>query len=98
LYENRPLVGRAGRQDGFGQSLTSFAGGALGGLVGSVAGAFDKTCFRAGTPLVCEAGHKKVEDLQVGDRLAARDEFDPDGPIEFKAIEEVFVRHGLILE
>ncbi|MBN8628237.1 MAG: hypothetical protein J0M17_22385 [Planctomycetes bacterium] len=72
--------------------------GGLGGLAGNYAGLFDKTCFRAGTPLVCEGGHKKVEDLQVGDRLAARDEFDPDGPIEFKAIEEVFVRRGLILE
>jgi hypothetical protein len=90
----------AGRQERFDlfQSATAFAGGALGGLVGSVAGAFDKTCFRAGTPLVCEGGHRPVEDLRKGDKLAARDEFDPDGPIEFKAIEEVFVRRGLILE
>jgi hypothetical protein len=39
-----------------------------------------------------EFGHKAVEEFKVGDRLYARDEFDPSGPIELKAIEEVFVR------
>ncbi|MGC3967438.1 MAG: polymorphic toxin-type HINT domain-containing protein [Pirellulales bacterium] len=48
--------------------------------------------------MVCEDGYRKVEDLRVGDRLAARDEFDPGGPIEYKPIEEVFERRGLILE
>ena len=90
----------SGAQEGWdwNQFKIAAAMGGLGGLAGNYAGLFDKTCFRAGTPLVCEGGHKQVEDLQVGDRLAARDEFDPDGPIEFKAIEEVFVRRGLILE
>ncbi|MGC3967436.1 MAG: polymorphic toxin-type HINT domain-containing protein [Pirellulales bacterium] len=88
----------AGRQEEFDwlQAGINFAGGALGGALGQ--GAYDKTCFRAGTPLVCEDGYRKVEDLRVGDRLAVRDEFDSNGPIEYKAIEEVFERRGLILE
>ncbi|MGC3967431.1 MAG: polymorphic toxin-type HINT domain-containing protein [Pirellulales bacterium] len=88
----------AGRQEEFDwlQAGINFAGGALGGALGQAA--YDKTCFRAGTPLVCEDGYRKVEDLRVGDRLAARDEFDSNGPIEYKAIEEVFERRGLILE
>jgi hypothetical protein len=37
-------------------------------------------------------GKKRADAIQVGDRLWARDEFDPAGPLALKEVEEVFVR------
>jgi hypothetical protein len=47
-------------------------------------------CFAAGTPILGEHGAKPIEDFRPGDRLWARDEFDPNGPLELKEVEEVF--------
>ncbi len=57
---------------------------------------FFKSCFAAGTPILWEFGSKPIEQFQAGERVWARNETDPDGPLELKAIEEVFVRFGWI--
>jgi hypothetical protein len=42
-------------------------------------------------------GDKPIEQFRVGDLLLSRSEYDPDGPVEAKAVEEVFVRTGQVL-
>jgi hypothetical protein len=59
-------------------------------------GNFLAACFAAGTPILGEHGSKPVEQYEVGDRVWARDENDPNGPAELKKVEEVFVRQGLV--
>ncbi len=56
-----------------------------------------KSCFAAGTPLRTPEGSKAIEEFQPGDLILARDEFDPDGPVEVKVVEAVFSRTGRIL-
>ncbi len=53
---------------------------------------FEKSCFGAGTLLVTREGCKAIEEFREGDRLLSRSEWDPDGPVEEKVVEEVFVR------
>jgi RHS repeat-associated protein len=59
---------------------------------------FLKSCFAAGTPLRTPEGSKLIEQFQEGDRILSRSEFDPDGPLEVKVVEEVFVRTGRIMD
>jgi RHS repeat-associated protein len=56
-----------------------------------------QSCFAAGTPIRYEFGSKMVEDVREGDLLWSRDEFDPDGELVLKRVEEVFVRSALVL-
>jgi hypothetical protein len=42
-------------------------------------------------------GSKPVEEFEPGDRILARDERDPSGPVEVKTVEAVFVRSAPIL-
>src|SRR5262249_20319192 len=42
-------------------------------------------------------GSKLIEKFQVGDLLLSRDENRPQGPVEAKSVEEVFVANGRIL-
>jgi intein/homing endonuclease len=51
----------------------------------------------AGTPLLTVEGDKAIELFHKGDRILSRSEFDPDGPLEVKLVEEVFVRVAPIL-
>jgi len=46
--------------------------------------------------LLTPTGHKSVELFQRDDELLSRSEFDPEGPLEVKRVEEVFVRTGRI--
>jgi len=55
-----------------------------------------KSCFAAGTPLRTPGGWRNIEDLRVGDLVLARDEYDPNGDLSPKVVEEVFVAHGLV--
>jgi hypothetical protein len=61
------------------------------GVFGNVA-ALRKNCFAAGTPLLVPGGSKAIELIREGELVLARSEFDPDGPVEAKVVEEVFVR------
>lgn len=54
-------------------------------------------CFAAGTPILWEGGEKAIEEFKVGERVWARDEFDPNGPLELKEIEQYFVRTAALL-
>jgi hypothetical protein len=40
---------------------------------------------------------KPIEQFRAGDLLLSRSEFDPDGPVEAKVVEEVFARAGRVL-
>ncbi|WP_162542163.1 SdrD B-like domain-containing protein [Gemmata obscuriglobus] len=55
-----------------------------------------EVCFASGTPMRTPGGWCNIENLRVGDFVLSRDEFSPEGDIEPKEIEEVFVREGLI--
>lgn len=81
-----------------GTTESTLLGANLGMLGGNILSAFWKSCFVAGTPIRWEHGQKAIEDFQVGERVWARDEFDPDGPLEFKEIEECFIRQAPVLE
>ncbi len=58
----------------------------------------NRTCFVAGTPLMTPTGARAVESFRPGDLILSRSEFDIDGPVETKQVEEVFVRAGPIYE
>jgi hypothetical protein len=49
-----------------------------------------RACFTGDMLLDTEHGKKRADAIQVGDKLWSRNEFDPHGPIELKAVEEVF--------
>ncbi|MGC3967440.1 MAG: polymorphic toxin-type HINT domain-containing protein [Pirellulales bacterium] len=90
----------AGRQEEFDwlQAGVNFAGGALGGALGQAA--YDKTCFAAETPMVaqCDAGWKRADEVRADDYLASRDEHDPNAPVVWNRVEEVFIAQGEIWE
>ena len=54
--------------------------------------ALDGGCFAAGTKLWTPAGYRKIEEIQVGDLVFSRDEHNPAGAVEAKAVEQIFVR------
>lgn len=56
------------------------------------------SCFAAGTPIRTPDGSKLIDEIVVGDRVLARDEFDPEAPVVACRVEEVFIREGLIWE
>lgn len=58
----------------------------------------ENSCFVAGTPLLTPDGEKAIESLKPGDLVLARSEYDVEGPIEPKVVEETFVRVSPILE
>jgi hypothetical protein len=60
-------------------------------------GQYLQSCFRAGTPIRTGNGAKVAEDIQVGDELWSRSDFDPNGPLELKTVEERYVRVAPIL-
>ena len=68
-------------------------------LAGNLAG-FTVACFAAGTPLVVdfEGNSRSIEDIEVGDYVLARSEFDAAGPLELKRVEEKFVRVAPVME
>lgn len=57
----------------------------------------EASCFAAGTPLLVPGGSKPIEQFQAGDLVLSRSEFDPAGPVEPKAVEEVFRRFAPVL-
>jgi hypothetical protein len=45
-----------------------------------------------------EGNSKPIEEIQEGDSVLARSEFDPQGPLELKRVEEKFVRTAAVME
>ncbi|MGN6548207.1 MAG: Hint domain-containing protein, partial [Aureliella sp.] len=89
---------------GVGIATNSFENGLFaaqfGQIAGGIAADFSVACFTAGTPIVVdlEGNSRPIEELEVGDMVLARSEFDPNGPLELKRIEEKFVRTAAVME
>ncbi len=66
------------------------------GVAGNVS-QLGRACFSGEMLLDVEAGRKRADTIVKGDRLFAKNEFDPNGPVELKEVEEVFVRVAPIL-
>jgi hypothetical protein len=64
---------------------------------GASFGSLFRACFTGEMLLDTEHGKKRADAIQVGDKLWSRNEFDPDGPIELKEVEEVFIRVAPIM-
>jgi Pretoxin HINT domain len=75
-------------------------GASFGEMGGSLAAHFAVACFTAGTPLVVdmEGNSRPIDEIEVGDFVLARSEFDPDGPLELKRVEELFTRVSPVVE
>ncbi len=75
-------------------------GSSFGQMGGSIAAHFAVACFTAGTPLVVdlEGNSRPIDEIEVGDFVLARSEFDPAGPLELKRVEEKFVRTAMVME
>jgi RHS repeat-associated protein/uncharacterized repeat protein (TIGR01451 family) len=55
-------------------------------------------CFAAGTPLLTPEGSKPIEQFREGDLVLSRDESDPEGVVQAKAVQEVFADEACVLE
>jgi hypothetical protein len=54
-------------------------------------------CFPAGTPLLTPQGDKPIDQFREGDLVLAAPEDDPDGAIESRRVEAVFIRVAPLL-
>ena len=54
-------------------------------------------CFTGDMLVDAEGGKKRADEVKVGDKLWSRSEFDPNGPLMLKEVEERFVRVTLVL-
>ncbi|HYH66562.1 MAG TPA: polymorphic toxin-type HINT domain-containing protein, partial [Urbifossiella sp.] len=88
----------SGHRTSFDWGEVGFAGLTGMAAAGAAVGVFGtgRVCFAAGTPLRTPDGAKRIEEFRVGDEVLSRDEFDADGPVTAKLVEEVFVREGLV--
>ena len=71
------------------------AGFDLVGVAGNASQVF-RPCFAAGTPVRTATGSILTENLKVGDIVLSRNEFDPEGQVDGKIVEDVFVRSAPI--
>jgi hypothetical protein len=58
----------------------------------------DGACFRWGTPLLTPDGDRRIEEFEEGDAILTRSESDPEGGVEVKRVEKVFVALARVLE
>ena len=56
------------------------------------------TCFAAGTPVMTPEGEKRIEELQAGDYVLARDEYNLEGGVEPRMIERLLHGEANIVE
>ena len=54
-------------------------------------------CFAGGTKRLTQGGYVAVEEIRVGDEVAARAEAEPQGAVAWKPVEAAFRRTGRIL-
>ncbi len=54
-------------------------------------------CFVAGTPVRLRYGCKPIEQLQKGDRVLSRDQYNPSAPVVEQVVEETFMRTAPVL-
>ena len=62
----------------------ALAGASFGQMLGGAIGNLTVACFAAGTPLVVdfEGNSRSIEEIEVGDYVLARSEFDAAGPLD----------------
>jgi hypothetical protein len=84
----------------YGGSEGALMGAQFGQMGGSILAHFAVACFTAGTPLVIDldGNSRPIEQFEVGDVVLARSEFDAEGPLELKRVEEKFVRTAVVME
>jgi hypothetical protein len=75
--------------DDIGAALALARAGANGWLM-------SRACFTGRMLLDWEGGRRRADFVRKGDRLWSRSEFDPEGPLALKVVEEVFVRLAAI--
>ncbi len=71
------------------------AGVDLLGVAGNLA-TFKLQCFVAGTPIRTPTGWIPIQEIRVADLVLSRSQDDPEGPLEAKVVEEVFIRSGMV--
>ena len=74
----------------------------MGGLLdlaesGAYAYKFMQACFSVRTQLLTRRGWLRMDKLQEGDEVWSKPEDNPEAPGEWKRVEELFVRQGVIL-
>jgi hypothetical protein len=47
-------------------------------------------CFTAGTKVLTDEGEKNIEDIEVGDKVLAKDENNPDGELAYKEVKALY--------
>ncbi|GAA0134694.1 hypothetical protein YSY43_15340 [Paenibacillus sp. YSY-4.3] len=47
-------------------------------------------CFTAGTEVLTDEGEKIIEDIEVGDKVLAKDENKPDGELAYKEVTNLY--------
>ena len=47
-------------------------------------------CFTAGTKVLTDEGEKNIEDIEVGDKVLAKDENNPDGELAYKEVTALY--------
>ncbi|MFF2909419.1 polymorphic toxin-type HINT domain-containing protein [Paenibacillus sp. NPDC057934] len=47
-------------------------------------------CFVAGTKVLTDKGEKNIEDIEVGDKVLAKDENNPDGEVDYKEVTNLY--------
>ena len=47
-------------------------------------------CFTAGTAVLTDEGDKNIEDIEVGDKVLAKDENNPDGELAYKEVTALY--------
>lgn len=56
-----------------------------------------QACFSGRMLIDVPGGKKRADEIQLGDLVASRSEFDSYGPVEYREVQEVFVRTSSIL-
>ncbi len=79
---------------------SAFSGAQIGSMLGGIGADLLVACFAAGTPLVVgfDGSSRPIDEIEVNDLVLARNEFDPNGPLELKRVEEKFVRVAVVME
>jgi hypothetical protein len=60
-----------------------------------MANAAKPVCLAAGTPIRTPAGHKRIEEIRVGDPILTADENDPTCTLAVRRVDDAFQRFGL---
>ena len=77
------------------------AGFDLLGVAGNVS-QLGQSCFTGDTKLMARSawreGWRRIDEIKVGDEVLSRHEDEPEGPLQWKRVEEVFERYGFVVD